>query len=448
MRDQWRDGLSLPAPWRSHCAWPRTESADLVTVRQGDDHRSSFAPSAVDISADGRFVAFESFARLVAGDADDDPDVYVLDRRTGVTTLETGALEPGATVTRPRISGDGRWIVFQITRLLSGGAPQSDIMLGDRRASTLTIVSGRPRGDAANGSSRDPDISDDGRTVVFSSTATNLVAGPDANGAEEDIYAFDVPSATLRRVSLNDDGPQPAIGASFRPSLSADGHLIAFVSLADLDHHTPPRPTGAQRRSTQVFVRDLSLGRTSRISCTSKGRPPDHNSSWPAISGDGRYVAFASESPDLVDGDRNKASDVFLYDREKGTTTLVSRSALGGTANGVSTSPDVSFDGRFVAYQSDASDIVCAHRCPSAAEDINLLWDVFVFDRFAGRSVQVSGDESGGWMEVSDGPALAASAPVVAFSSRHPVDMADHRNDFDLFIRAPFEPPPISLRLK
>jgi len=421
------------------------DAADLVTVRQADDRRSSFAPSAVDISADGRFVAFESFARLVAGDTDDEADVYVLDRHTGVTTLESGALELGATVMRPRICADGRWIVFQVTRLLSGGAPQSDVMLADRLASTLTIISKGPRGDV-NGSSRDPDISDDGGIVVFSSTATNLVAGPDANGAEEDVYAFDVASGSLRRVSLNDDGLQSTIGASFRPSLSADGHVIAFVSLADLDHQTPPRRTGAQRRPTQVFVRDLSLGRTIRISRTAKGRPPDQNSSWPAVSGDGRYVAFASESPDLVDGDRNKASDVFLYDREKGTTTLVSRSALGGTANGVSTSPDVSFDGRFVAYQSDASDIVCAHRCPAVAEDINLLWDVFVFDRFAGRSVQVSGDESGGWMEASDGPALAASAPVVAFSSRHPIDMSDHRNDFDLFIRAPFEPPKMSRR--
>lgn len=424
------------------------DPADLVTVRQNDDRRSPFTPAAVDISADGRFVAFESFARLVAGDTDDDTDIYVLDRRTGITTLETEPLDPGVTVTRPRISADGRWIVFQITQLQVGGAPQSDIMLADRQASTLTLVSTGPRGEPANGSSRDPDISDNGRIAVFSSTATNLVPGPDANGAEEDIFALEVPSGTVRRVSLNAEGLQPSIGASFRPSLSADGQVMAFVSLADLDHRTPPRPTGAQRRPTQVFVRDLALATTTRVSRTSKGRPPDRNSAWPAISGDGRYVAFASEAPDLVDGDRNQASDVFLFDRQKETTTLVSRSAVGGSANGVSTSPDLSFDGRFVAYQSDASDIVCARRCLAAAEDINLLWDVFVFDRFAGRSVKVSGDESGGWMEASDGPALAASAPVVAFSSRHPIDMADRRNDFDLFIRAPFVPPPISLRLK
>jgi Tol biopolymer transport system component len=431
-------------------AWHLTAAAsdDLVTIRQHDTLRSPFSPPTVDITADGRFVAFESFARLVPADTDGDADVYVLDRRTGVTTLETGALEPGVTVTRPRISGDGRLLVFQITRLLESGAPQSEIVLCDRQKATLTLVSKGVRGEPANGSSRDPDISDNGRVVVFSSTATNLTSDPDANAAEEDVFAWDVASGILRRVNVTDAGAQPSIGASFRPSINADGQAIAFVSLSDLDHRTPARPTGAQRRPTQIFVRDLALGKITRISRTSKGRPPEKHSSSPTISGDGRYVAFVSESPEIVEDDRNNASDVFLYDRLKETMTLVSRSAAGGSANGVSTNPEVSFDGRFVAFQSDASNIVCAHRCPAASEDLNLLWDVFVFDRFAGRSVLVSGDENGGWMEASDGPALAASAPVVAFSSRHPIDMADRTNDFDLFIRAPFEPPPISLRVK
>jgi Tol biopolymer transport system component len=423
-------------------------AADLVTVRQRDNHRSSYSLATVAISGDGRFVAFESFARLVAGDTDDEADIYVLDRRTDVTTLETGTLDPGVTVARPRISGDGRWVVFQITRLLEDGSPQTEVMICNRQTSALTVLSKGTHGESANGSSRDPSISDNGRTVVFSSTATNLVSGPDANAAEEDVYAWDVPSGIVRRVSLTDTGEQAAVGASFRPSVSADGQTIAFVSLANLDHRTPPRPSGAQRRPSQIFVRDLALGKTTRISRTSKGRPPDGNSSWPAISGDGRYVAFVSESPDIVADDRNSASDVFLYDRQKETMMLVSRSAAGGSANGTSTSPDVSFDGRFVAFQSDASNIVCARRCPASSQDINLLWDVFVFDRFAGRSVLVSGDENGGWMESSDGPALAASASVVAFSSRHPIDMTDRTNDFDLFIRAPFEPPTISLRMK
>ena len=422
-------------------------SEDLTTVRQHDDRRSPLAPSSVDVSPDGRFVAFESFARLVPDDTDDEADVYVLDRRTGVTTLESGALDPSVTVARPRITADGRWVVFQIWQLRADGVPQSGVALWDRSTSTLEVLSKGVHGEPVNGSSRDPDISDNGRVVVFSSTATNLVDGPDANGTEEDVFACDVATGAIRRVSVNVAGVQPTVGASFRPSVSADGQAIAFVSLADLDCGTVS-PVAGPRHSGQVFVRDLAFETTSRVSRTQKGRPPERGAASPSISGDGRYVAFVSDSPDIVDGDRNNLADVFLYDRQTEKVTLVSRSAFGGSANGVSTNPAVSFDGRFVAFQSDASNFLCARRCPPAFEDINLLWDVFVFDRLAGRSVRVSGDDDGGWMEPSDGPALAASAPIVAFTSRHPIDRADRSNDFDLFIRAPFEPPPLTVRAK
>jgi len=436
--------VAVAVAW--HLTPPPPET--LVTIRQLDTLRSSFSPATVDISADGRFVAFESYAPLVAGDTDDEADIYVLDRQTGVTTLETGAVPSGENVSRPRISDDGRLLVFQLIRLRPDGSPQSEVVLCDRATSTLTILTHGTRGERANGSSRDPAISDNGKVVVFSSSATNLLSGPDANGTEEDVYALDVRSGILRRVSVSDAGVQPSAGASFRPSVSADGQVVAFVSVADLDHRTSALLQGAPRSPTQVYVRDLVLGKTTRVSRTSKGRHPERGSSSPSISGNGLYVAFVSDSANIVDNDRNNLADVFLYDRQKETTTLVSRSALGGTANGVSTNPDVSFDGRFVAFQSDASDLVCARRCPASAEDINLLWDVFVYDRFADRSVRVSGDEDGGWIEPSDGPSLAASAPVVAFSSRHPIDAADRRNDYDLFIRAPFDTPPISLRLK
>jgi Tol biopolymer transport system component len=155
----------------------------------------------------------------------------------------------------------------------------------------------------------------------------------------------------------------------------------------------------------------------------------------PSISGDGRYVVFVSEASNLLNDDQNQASDVLLYDRETETLRWVSRGADGGSANGESTTPVISADGRFVAFQSDASNLVCAKRCPEHDEDVNLVWDVFLFDRVAGRTVRLSEDDLGGWMEASAGPAVDGTGTVVAFSSRHPVDAADRQEDFDLFVR-------------
>jgi hypothetical protein len=114
----------------------------------------------------------------------------------------------------------------------------------------------------------------------------------------------------------------------------------------------------------------------------------------------------------------------------------VSRGADGGPANGASAAPAISGDGRFVAFQSDASNLVCARNCPAALQDVNLLWDVFVYDRSSQRISRASVERTGGWMEPSIGPALSGSGDVLAFSSRHPIDVLDRANDFDLFVRA------------
>ena len=133
-------------------------------------------------------------------------------------------------------------------------------------------------------------------------------------------------------------------------------------------------------------------------------------------------------------GDRNRSSDVFIVDTRTGAIELVSRSAGGGSANGASVHPALSGDGRFVAFQSTASDLICKDRCGGADEDINLLWDVFLFDRNAAVMTRISADAAGSWMEASAGPALDAAATVIAFSSRHAIGPADTKNDFDLFI--------------
>ena len=151
-----------------------------------------------------------------------------------------------------------------------------------------------------------------------------------------------------------------------------------------------------------------------------------------------------SEASNLLNDDQNNAADVFLYDREADALTWVSRAPDGSSAGGESTNPDISGNGRFVAFQSDAANLACVKRCPEQAEDINLLWDTFLFDRTSGHIIRISEDELGGWMEASAGATLDSTGHVVAFSSRHPIDAADRGGDFDLFVRALTPPPAVT----
>ena len=143
-----------------------------------------------------------------------------------------------------------------------------------------------------------------------------------------------------------------------------------------------------------------------------------------------------SDASDLVRDDRNRAPDIFLFDAKSRTTELVSRSEAGGSANGASTHPAMSTAGTVLTFQSDASDLTCARRCPPAARDINLVSDVFTFDRRT-RLVRRISTGRASWPEPSIGPALDGIGAVVAFSSRHPRDSGDEGDDFDLFVRLP-----------
>jgi Tol biopolymer transport system component len=158
-----------------------------------------------------------------------------------------------------------------------------------------------------------------------------------------------------------------------------------------------------------VFVRDTSLNVTRLV-----------GEGWnPSLSGDGRLVAFVRRV--------NEVAQIYVTDLESGDTRIITASARRGPANGASGQPKMSADGRFVAFQSAASDLV-------ASDDFNLLPDVFVFDRTTGTAIRVSGDADEAWMEPSGGPSIDAHGSVIAFSSRHPTGASDKRNDFDLYV--------------
>lgn len=405
--------------------------ARLITVEQRDPLRSARAARTVDISADGRYVAFASWARLVPADTDDQPDIYVLDRNGGRITLESEGLDDVQTA-YPRISGDGRRIVFEVGSLSQDG--RLDIALRDRTASTTRMLTGAGPAATRSDWSRHPEISDDGEVVAFASASRRLVPGDDANGALEDVYSIHLTTGRITRESLTSEGVQLPVGASYLPSVSGDGRYIAFASSAPFEA-APPRDRLAELPVNQVYVRDTVSRTTTRISRTPRGARSRGDSTMPSISADGRYVAFSSDGDDIVDGDRNRGRDVFVTDVRTMATTLVSRATSGGSAGGVSISPEISRDGRFIAFQSDAGNLICATPCPPRRADINLMWDVFLFDRGSGTILRLSEDELGGWMEWSAAPAIDGVGQVIAFSSRHPTDALDQRNDLDLFIR-------------
>lgn len=341
----------------------------MLTVDQQDRNSSALDRPTVAVSADGRYVAFVTYAPLAAADTDQSADIYVLDRRTSQVTFES-ADTAGTYCLDPDISADGRHVVYE-----SGGA----IVWRDRHDDITRIVT----------MGRQPSISADGGTVVFTS--------------DLDVHSVGVSSGTLGRVSVHATRPDGARMANASPSASADGRYVSFSGR--------PRLAGNRRPLSEIFVRDTHMRVTRRI-----------GTGWtPSISGDGRYVAF-------VDG-RNGVNHVLLSDLHTQTSRIITRSPNGRPGNGASANPSVSSDGRFVVFQSQAGNLV-------EDEDINLLWDVFLYDVETGTIVRISGDADGVWMEPSVGPSINAGGSVVAFSSRHPTGAADRKNDFDLFVAA------------
>ncbi|PZS25554.1 MAG: hypothetical protein DLM59_19960 [Pseudonocardiales bacterium] len=338
----------------------RTGSTSRVSVADSGAQaaccRGSDAPA---ISADGRYVAFASGAPdLVSGDASNGVegiDVFVRDRHSGTTTrVDVSGLgaqaEAGSRSTAPAISADGRYVAFQsdATNLVpgagGGGVFMHDMWIGSTRRIS---VSGT--GQPANGPAGSPSISADGRYVAFESPASNLVPG-DTNGAS-DVFLRDVQAGITQRVSVSGSGAQ-GDGASFHPSIDGPGWLVAFES--DAANLVP----GDTNDNVDVFLRDWQGELTRRISVSGTGAQASGGA--PAISTDGAFVAFTSGSANLVPGDTNDDHDVFVRDWISGTTRRASVSGTGGQGNGLSYAVTLSAGGHAVGFLSWATNLVPA----------------------------------------------------------------------------------------
>ncbi len=325
---------------------------------------------------------------------------------------------------RTTVSGDGRYVAFAsaASNLVSGDTNGTgDIFVHDRQTGTTTRISVDSSGVEANGDSDAPFISSDGRYVAFYSYASNLVAG-DNNGMI-DIFVHDRQTGATTRVSVDSSGVE-ANGNSgdvyFALAISGDGRIVVFQSEAS------NLVAGDTNGVEDIFVHDRQTGMTSRVSVDSSGAQANARSIAPAISGNGRFVTFSSGATNLVTGDVNGKTDVFVHDLQTGQTTLASVSSTGVQADGGGKSPAISGDGRYVVFLSKSNNLA------PGTEDYQEL--VYVHDRQTGQTTLASVYSDGNIMVtgILDQPTISSNGRYVAFSF---YDKGDNNGILNIWVR-------------
>jgi Tol biopolymer transport system component len=389
------------------------------------------------LSADGRYLVFDSNGTKVLPGSTRTAkirDVYLYDRVSGgmerITTGLNGADaivpadncegtdQPRCGSQRPTVSADGRFVAFwsNATNLVANDTNgHFDAFLFDRQTKTMTLISKGFEGAPANGDSRRPVVSRDGNVVAFESAASNVTGqicglltgcqSLDKNNAD-DVFIYNVGDGSVSLISGLASGA-PGNGASNRPSLSENGRRIAFASTAtNLVNDT----NGAVE---DVFVRDLASGQTMVASSGTQGQG-DKNSGSPSLSADGRWVSFDSKATNFAAGDSGGDMDVFIKDLEGGALDQLSvkadrSQATPGSLNVVGGDSTISADGRFVAFWSDSANLV--------PNDTNGTTDVFVRDRVAGTITRITSTNGAQGDGDSYSPALSLDGRFVALDS-------------------------------
>jgi Tol biopolymer transport system component len=367
------------------------------------------------LSADGAVVAFGSWAALDPADGNDSADVYVLDRTTNRVTLVSRA--PVGVTGRgssrcPSISGDGERVAFESDAaglVPADAARTTHILVFERTSGTLRRV-GTPRAAGPSTSDR-PAISADGRTVVF-----DAIAADAAPGERRRVYR-----------AMLDSGTVEELGTGHSATVSGDGRVVAFM--------TSPRPGAPQ--TVQIIGPD-----TTRTAGPAAGQDADDVVA-PALSVDGQWITYVSRSGTAHSGRTEAGAQVYVERVRDGVRQLASVTPQGRPANGHSRLPAIDATGSRVVFESTATNIGCASKgAARCAADINLLGDIFLWDRATAAVTRVNATTRElPWLEGASSPAISRDGMSMAFLSRQPVSDADGRDTFDLFVLTrPFAP--------
>ncbi|MFC1751323.1 HYR domain-containing protein, partial [Pseudomonadota bacterium] len=320
------------------------------------------------ISQSGTYISFRSEASgLISSDTNGKGDVFIFNTENGQTervSVSSNGWQANGESYNSVVTPDGRFVAFDssASNLVNGDTNNTyDIFLRDRALGITERITAN--GAEANGPSFDPVISSDGRFIAFYSFASNLVNNDTNSGS--DIFVYDRQTKTFELVSVND---QSTVGNadSVMPSMNDNGRTISFRSLAS------NLVSNDTNHTFDIFVRDLETNHTQRVNVSSNGTQATGPSIFNAISNDGTRVVFDSYSNNLVPGDTNRNADIFMHDLSKGETQRVSISSSGTEANKSSNLPIISGNGRYVAFESFASNLV--------SSDNNGNKDIFVRD--------------------------------------------------------------------
>jgi hypothetical protein len=339
----------------------------------GNSERSGF-------SQDGRLLVFASQAdNLAPGDSNAVQDIFVRDLQSGTTrriNLATDRAQADDLSASPVISANGGAVAFEswATNLVADDTDSvRDVFVWSADTGKVQQVSSGLAGATPDGDSYAPSLSSNGSIVAFASTATDLAAG-DTNVAS-DVFVRQLASGATVRASTASDGSQ-ADDVSWFPLLTGDGARVFFDSYAD------NLVTGDTNQASDIFEKILSSGATVRVSTTASNGQADNTSYLRDTTPDGRYVLFDSWADNLVNGDANGTSDVFVKDLTSGKLTLVSQSSSGEQGNGASRAGWISDDGRFVVFQSQATSF--------GPDDAAGVTHVYVKDLVTGKLREVS----------------------------------------------------------
>jgi Tol biopolymer transport system component len=328
----------------------QTGEVKLVSCK-ADSTQGNNASSYPSMSADGRYVAFASYATNLLSVATSSQQVFRKDLQTGEVKLVSctaagtqGSAESGA----PSMSPDGEYVAFasKAPNLVLPWNGFTNVYRKNVQTGELALCSTDSSGVAGNGGSYSPCMTADSAYVFFESDAKNLVSPPTTT---RHIYRKYVVTGETILVSCTSSGA-PGNNSSFNPTASPDGRYVVFDSIAtDL-----VSPASSLR---QAFRKDLRTGEVRLVSCSTAGGQGDANSYVPVISENGRVVSFASDATNLVSpatGNRQ----VFRKDMENGAVVVCSADAAGNPGNGLSNWSSITPDGRYVAFDTTATNLV------------------------------------------------------------------------------------------